>query len=65
MLVEWNTDEDHVHIMFKAQPNNELSKFINAYKSSRLLKKECPAIHKKLLFANNRWRICKGYKEIH
>jgi putative transposase len=30
MLVEWNHDEDHVHIMFKAQPNSELSKFINA-----------------------------------
>lgn len=50
MLVGWNHDEDHVHIMFKAQPNSELSKFINAYKSasSRLLKKENSAIRKKL-----------------
>ncbi|MBO1086006.1 IS200/IS605 family transposase, partial [Enterococcus mundtii] len=31
-LVEWNHDEDHVHIMFKAQPKTELTKFINAYK---------------------------------
>ena len=49
-LMEWNHDEDHVHILFKAHPNSELSKFINAYKSasSRLLKKEYPAIRKKL-----------------
>lgn len=49
-LIEWNHDEDHVHILFKAHPNSELSKFINAYKSasSRLLKKEYPAIRSKL-----------------
>ena len=41
-LEEWNHDVDHVHVMFRAQPKSELSKFINAYKSasSRLLKKE-------------------------
>lgn len=40
-LVEWNHDEDHIHILFKAHPNSELSKFINTYKSasSRLIKK--------------------------
>lgn len=49
-LVEWNHDEDHVHILFKAHPNSELSKFINAYKSasSRLIKKEYPRVRKKL-----------------
>ena len=49
-LQEWNHDIDHVHILFKAHPNSELSKFINAYKSasSRLIKKEFPAIRKKL-----------------
>lgn len=49
-LVEWNHDRDHVHILFKAHPNTELSKFINAYKSasSRLIKKESPQIKKKL-----------------
>ena len=38
---EWNHDIDHVHVMFRAQPRTELSKFINAYKSasSRLLKR--------------------------
>ena len=49
-LQEWNHDEDHVHILFKAHPNTEISKFINAYKSasSRLLKKEFPQIRQKL-----------------
>lgn len=49
-LLEWNHDHDHVHILFKAQPHSEISKFINAYKSasSRLLKKEFPEIRSKL-----------------
>jgi len=49
-LEEWNHDLDHVHIMFRAQPKTELSRFINAYKSasSRLLKKEYPGIREKL-----------------
>jgi putative transposase len=49
-LVEWNHNKDHIHILFKAHPNSELSKFINAYKSasSRLIKKEFPHIRKKL-----------------
>lgn len=47
---EWNHDKDHVHILFKACPNTEISRFINAYKSasSRLLKKEFPQIRQKL-----------------
>lgn len=49
-LMEWNHDIDHVHILFKAHPNTELSKFINAYKSSssRLIKKNFPEVRKKL-----------------
>lgn len=49
-LQEWNHDKDHVHILFKAQPNTEISKFINAYKSasSRLIKKEFPQIKRQL-----------------
>ena len=49
-LQEWNHDMDHVHILIKGQPNSELSKFINAYKSasSRLIKKEFPQIKKNL-----------------
>ena len=49
-LLEWNHDVDLVHIMFKAHPNTEISKFINAYKSasSRLIKKNYPEVRKKL-----------------
>ena len=49
-VIEWNDDRDHIHILFKAQPNSELSKFINAYKSasSRLIKQEYPKIREKL-----------------
>lgn len=49
-LEEWNHDCDHVHIMFRAHPNSELSKFINAYKSasSRLIKKDFPEVRQKL-----------------
>jgi len=49
-LQEWNYEEDHVKIQFKAHPNTEISKFINAYKSasSRLLKKEFPQMKQKL-----------------
>jgi putative transposase len=55
-LLEWNHDKDHVHILFKAHPNSELSKFINAYKSasSRLLKKEFPKI-KQYLWKDKFW----------
>ena len=48
ILEEWNHDVDHVHVLFRGQPNTEMSKFINAYKSasSRLIKKEFPKIRK-------------------
>ena len=47
---EWNHAQDHIHILFKAHPKTEISKFINAYKSasSRLIKKEFPKIREKL-----------------
>jgi putative transposase len=50
ILQEWNHDGDHAHILFKAHPNTEISKFLNAYKSasSRLIKKEFPHIRKSL-----------------
>ncbi|MED1057743.1 IS200/IS605 family transposase [Bacillus mycoides] len=49
-LVEWNHGVDHVHILFKAHPNTEMTKFINAYKSasSRLIKRDFPQVKKKL-----------------
>ena len=49
-VAEWNHDRDHVHILFRAQPHSNLSKFINAYKSasSRLIKREFPEIRQRL-----------------
>lgn len=49
-LEEWNHDTDHIHLLFKAHPNTEISKFINAYKSasSRLIKKEYEVIKEQL-----------------
>jgi len=65
-LLEWNHDKDHIHILFKAHPNTEISKFINAYKSasSRLIKKEFPVIRKQLwkeyFWSRNFCLITKG-----
>ena len=49
-LEQWNHDKDHIHVMFRVHPNTEISKFINAYKSasSRLIKKNFPAVRRKL-----------------
>ena len=49
-LEEINHDKDHLHILFKAHPNSELSKFINAYKSStsRMIKKDFPEVKEQL-----------------
>lgn len=49
-LQEWNHDQNHIHALFKAHPNSQISKFINCYKSasSRLIKKEYPKIKNKL-----------------
>ena len=43
-LEEWEHGKDHVHVLFKAHPNSELSKFVSSYKSasSRLIKKRIP-----------------------
>ena len=47
---EWNHDEDHVHVLFRAHPKSELTEFLNAYKSasSRNIKNEFPEIRAKL-----------------
>lgn len=49
-IIEFNHGIDHLHILFKAEPKSEISKFINTYKSSssRLIKKEFPDIQQKL-----------------
>jgi putative transposase len=45
-----NHDSDHVHILFRAEPRSEISKFINAYKSStsRMIKQLYPYVKEKL-----------------
>ena len=50
VLEEWNYDIDHVHVIFRSEPNSNISKFVNAYKSasSRLIKKEYPSIRSRL-----------------
>ena len=50
ILEEFNHDYDHVHVLFRAHPNTDISKFINAYKSatSRMIKKEYPQIRTQL-----------------
>ena len=49
-IQEWNHAGDHVHVLFRAQLNSEISKFINAYKSasSRLVKTGFSSIRHRL-----------------
>ena len=55
-LEDWNHDINHVHLLFNANPNTNISKFINAYKSasSRIIKKEFPQIRQQL-WRENFW----------
>ena len=48
--VEWNHDVDHIHVLFTARPNTDLTQFLDSYKSasSRIIKKEFPGIRKSL-----------------
>jgi len=75
-IIEFNHDNDHLHILFKAEPKSELKKFINAYKSasSRLIKKRVPRdkketlargfLEQKLFFNYNWWSHLRGLKEL-
>jgi putative transposase len=49
-IVTQETDVDHFHILFKAKPTTDLSKFINSLKgvSSRRLRQEFPEVKQKL-----------------
>lgn len=59
-----NTDKDHIHVMFEASPQTQLSKLINNYKtvSSRILRKEFPEIlnryYRKPYFWSDSYFIC-------
>ena len=50
IVIEWNHDIDHIHVILTDKPNTELSKFIHVYKSasSRRIKNEFPEIKQKL-----------------
>lgn len=49
-IIEQETDRDHIHILFSAKPQIQLSKFINSLKSvsARLLFREFPELKVKL-----------------
>ncbi|MFQ5978700.1 MAG: IS200/IS605 family transposase [Candidatus Heimdallarchaeota archaeon] len=49
-VVNQEPDQDHIHLLFKAAPTTELTKFVNSLKgvSSRRLSQEFPHIKKKL-----------------
>jgi len=49
-IINQETELDHIHILFKAKPTSELTKFINSLKgvSARYLLKEFPVIKSKL-----------------
>lgn len=49
-ILNQELDQDHIHILFKANPKTDLTKLINSLKgvSSRLLFREFPKIKKKL-----------------
>jgi putative transposase len=44
-LIEFNSEEDHIHLLFQYYPQMDLSKFVNNIKSvaSRRLRSEFPA----------------------
>ena len=48
-ILEINTDKDHVHLLFEASPQTQLSTLVNNYKTvtSRLLRKEFSSALKK------------------
>jgi len=49
-LTEFNSENDHLHLLIKYPPKVQLSQLINALKgvSSRLMKKEYPEVHRYL-----------------
>lgn len=49
-IIEMETDQDHIHILFKTKPTIHMTKYINSIKgtSSRILFQEYPEIKLKL-----------------
>jgi len=50
IIIEQETDLDHIHVLFSAKPTLQIPKFISTLKSltSRLLRKKYPLLRKKL-----------------
>ena len=63
-ILEINTEADHIHILFEAHPQVQLSKLINSYKtvSSRLIRKEFQSFlssyYRKPYFWSESYFIC-------
>ena len=49
-IIEQETDQDHLHILFSSKPTIQVSKFVNSLKSvsARMLFREFPEIKQKL-----------------
>ena len=56
-ILKINTDKDHVHLLFEASPQTQLSKLVNNYKTvtSRLLRKEFSSALKKYYLKDLFW----------
>ncbi|MEZ4886010.1 MAG: IS200/IS605 family transposase [Chitinophagales bacterium] len=56
-LIEFNGEQDHVHLLFSAHPAMQLSKFVNNIKtvSSRLLRKNNKAYLEKFYWKPTLW----------
>ena len=56
-ILDQECDIDHIHIIFKAKPQTELTKLINSIKgvSSRLLRKEFSKRLKNILWGDSFW----------
>ena len=76
-FLAYNHDRDHIHILFKARPNTEISKYINAFKSasSRLIEEristgsqgamERDVLVPELLFADHWWSATGNIEEVY
>lgn len=70
-ILEVNTDKDHIHILFSAPPQVQLSKLVNSYKtvSARLIRKqfatELESYYWKPVFWSRSYFICTVSERSH
>ena len=57
ILVEFNGEDDHVHLLIEFPPTIQLSRLVNSLKgvSSRMLRRKHPVQVKKYLWGNHFW----------